>query len=385
MSEDNSNYSTDSYTEITSKSWVSRIGQSLAGVVFGFIGILVAIGVLYWNEGRAVDAHTALSEGAGAVVTVAAQPVNPAMEGRLVHVLGLAETQTPARDPILGVSAPGLLRLHRIAETYQWQETQRSQTTKDFGGSEQTRTTYEYNKVWSQSAISSSEFRIANGHNNPPLTLKSQEITANSIRLGDFRIAPALLEELSAYEPILPDEATMNAKGFRLFDGMFYRGNDPGNPRIGDVRVRFEAVTSQPVTVVAGQVGGELGSFIASNGYKIDLIAPGNRAAAAMFKEAQQDEATLTWIIRVCGFFGMMICIAMLFQPLVVLVSVLPFLEVLAGGGALLASFLLAVPLTLITIAVAWFAHRPLLSAVLIVGGIGGSMLLSKLVKRKPA
>ncbi len=385
MSDDNSNFSTDSFTEVTSTGWVSRIGQSLAGVVFGFIGILVAIGVLYWNEGRAVEAHTALSEGAGAVVTVPAQPVNPAMEGRLVHVVGLAETQNPARDPILGVSAPGLLRLHRIAETYQWKETQRSQTNTELGGSEQTRTTYEYSKVWSESAISSSEFRIPNGHGNPALTLKSQHMTASTIRLGDFRVAPALLEELDAYEPLVPDEAVMGAKGFRPLDGMFFRGNDPGNPRVGDVRVRFEAVASQPVTVVAGQVAGELGSFIASNGYKIDLIATGNRAASAMFKMAQQDEAILTWVIRVCGFFGMMICIAMLFQPLVVLVSVLPFLEVLAGGGALLASFLLAVPLTLITIAIAWFAHRPLLSAILIVAGIGGSLLVSRLVKRKPA
>ena len=44
----------DSYTEVTSQNWFSRIGESIKGILFGIVIIPLMIILLWWNEGRAV-------------------------------------------------------------------------------------------------------------------------------------------------------------------------------------------------------------------------------------------------------------------------------------------------------------------------------------------
>ena len=198
-------------------------------------------------------------------------------------------------------------------------------------------------------------------------------------------LSPALVEELGTFQSFIPDAAGPGQRGFRPVDEGFYRGADPTNPQVGDVRLRFEAVNAQQVSVVAGQVGGMLTPFAASNGYEISLIAPGARPAAALFKEAREGEALLTWVLRAAGFVVMVISLSLLFQPLAVLVSVLPFLGSLVEGGAFLVSVALSIPLTLITIAIAWFAHRPLLAGALIISGLVVTLLMAWSKRRKAA
>ena len=389
MSENGPDFSSDtggvdSFTETTSTGWLSRLGQSLAGVVIGLIGIVAAVVLLYWNEGRAVDAATALAEGAGSVISAPASPLGPSRDGRLVHVMGTAEAAADARDPALGITAPGLLRLRRVVEMYQWKEYQRTETNTELGGSETKRTTYEYRKIWTERPIPSDSFRMPGGHGNPAMPLRSATLTAAGIRLGDFQITQQLIDQLDNFQPFQPDNtAGLSAKGFRAADEGFYRGADPASPRVGDTRLRFEGVASQPVTVVAGQFNGTLMPFATSNGYEIALISPGSKPAAALFKEAQEGEALVTWLVRAGGFILMLVCLTLLFQPLAVLVSVLPFLETVVGAGAFLLSLVIAIPLTAITIAVAWFAHRPLLAAVLIVGGLAIAFGTGRLFRRK--
>ena len=42
----------DTFTEVTSRSWISRIGQSIVGVLIGLVMVIASIVVLFWNEGR---------------------------------------------------------------------------------------------------------------------------------------------------------------------------------------------------------------------------------------------------------------------------------------------------------------------------------------------
>ncbi len=376
----------DTFTETTSTGWLSRLGQSLIGVLIGFVGILVAIAALYWNEGRAVDAASALSEGAGMVISAPAAPIEPSRDGKLVHVMGMAVALAPARDPVLGVTAPNLLRLRRVVEMYQWKEYQQTETNTELGGSETKRTTYDYRRIWTERPIASSSFRVPAGHGNPPMSMQSTTVAAPGGKLGDFRIAPPLLEKLDEFQPLVPeDTSALTARGYLPVDTGFYRGNDPATPRVGDIRLHFEAVSGQPITIVSGQFNNTLTPFNTSNGYEIALISPGSKPAAAMFKEAHDEEALLTWILRAVGFVGMLISLLLLFQPLSVLVSVLPFLETLVGAGAFLVAFVLAIPLTAITIAVAWFAHRPLLAGGLIIAGIALSYGASRLFPGRKA
>ncbi|HEY0836359.1 MAG TPA: TMEM43 family protein, partial [Azospirillum sp.] len=361
----------DRYVEVTTRGFFSRLGGALMAPLVGLVCVVGGVVLLSWNEGRAVDAATALSAGAGSVVSVAAGVVDPALDGRLVHVLGAATVGEALRDPALGVGWSGLLRLRRTVQMYQWKQTESTRSERQLGGSERTETVYDYERTWSEQPIDSSRFRIPEGHRNPAMPLRSLSVDSRDTRVGGHLVTPAVLANLDAFQPLTPGTAASDP-AYRAADGGLYRGADPLNPRVGDVRVRFEGVVAQPITVVAGQSRGGLVPFTAANGYAIALIDTGERPAAAMFADAQRDEAVITWVLRAVGYVVMLIGVGLFFQPVVVLASVLPFLEPLANAGAMLIAFALATPATLLTIAVAWVAHRPLLAA-----GLGVAALVA--------
>jgi hypothetical protein len=51
-------------TEVTSQSIFGRIGNSIVGMLFGFVLLVGSIILLFWNEGRAVATAKSLREGA---------------------------------------------------------------------------------------------------------------------------------------------------------------------------------------------------------------------------------------------------------------------------------------------------------------------------------
>ena len=145
----------DRFTEVTTQGWGSRLGGSLVAALIGLILVPASIVLLYWNEGRAVDASRALGRGAAEIIEVAATPVDAQADGKLVHVTAMMQPTTPARDPVFGVSGDGLLRLARTVEMYQWKETSSSQSQQSVGGSKTTETTYSYQKAWSDQPVNS--------------------------------------------------------------------------------------------------------------------------------------------------------------------------------------------------------------------------------------
>ena len=143
-----------SYTEISNQSWFGRIGSSIKGVIFGIILFILAFPLLFWNEGRAVKRYKALEEGAGAVISVTADKVDPANDGKLVHITAKAITKDILEDSEFGISA-NAVKLKRVAKMYQWKEIKKSERTKKVGGGTTTKTTYFYEKEWSNKLINS--------------------------------------------------------------------------------------------------------------------------------------------------------------------------------------------------------------------------------------
>ncbi|MEP6565361.1 MAG: TMEM43 family protein, partial [Mesorhizobium sp.] len=162
----------DSFREVTSVSWFGRIKRAVGGVVVGLLLVVLMVIGLFWNEGRAVQTARSLAEGSGAVVSVGADSVDAANDGKLVHVSGPVTASDGLADPDFGIAAQGL-RLSRTAEMYQWKEESKSETTKKLGGGEETVTTYSYSKVWDDSQIDSSDFKKPDGHQNPPMAIHS--------------------------------------------------------------------------------------------------------------------------------------------------------------------------------------------------------------------
>jgi len=126
-------------------------------------------------------------------------------------------------------------------------------------------------------------------------------------------------------------------------------------------------VPAGPISVVGAQTGNTFAQFQTKAGDALLMVARGTQTAAAMFKTAQDNNRTMTWIIRVAGIVGLMIGFGLIMAPIGVLADVIPFLGSIARLGTGIIGFVLAILIGFLTIALAWFAVRPVLSIILIV------------------
>jgi hypothetical protein len=353
----------DSYTETTQRGFFSRLGGSFAGLLIGPLLVILAIGVLWWNEGRAVQAIVGLGDAASAVVEVQPGAVSPANDGKLVHVVGPATAQAKIADPDAGISFDGQVAVARSAEMYQWKQTETSHSQTGVGGGQTTTTTDTYEKTWSDMPIDSTGFKHPEGHQNPQMPFKSTRLTASDAKLGGYTLDAATLGLADLQQPLNPDAPT----GWKSDGGHLYKG-DPAAPQIGNMRVAYQGLASgATLSVLAAQSGGGFAPFVTPNGYSIDLVTVGSAPAATMIANKKKSEATLTWILRGAGALAMFIGFMLFLGPLSTLASVLPFLGGIVRGASAAIALVIALPLTLVVIALAWLGHRPV---------IGGGLLL---------
>jgi hypothetical protein len=378
----------DQFTEVTSQSWFSRLGGAFKGILFGLLLIVGGIVLIFWNEGRAVETARTLEEGAGAVVSLADARPDPANEGKLVHVTGPAKAGGELEDAEFGVKAAAL-RLRRLVEMYQWRESSHSEKKKKLGGGEETKTTYTYKKEWADTLISSGGFKKPEGHQNPgTMPFEKVDLFSSDATLGQFRLPRSLISRIdqSVKAPVDPTTlpAGLSARG-KAIDGIYYRGKDPAQPAIGDLRVSFRATLPTEISVIAAQIKDTFGPYAAKAGGSIELLREGTHAAAAMFQAAQTENSQLTWILRAVGFILLFIGFSLVLRPLSVLVDIVPFLGNLMEVGVGIVAFLLAAPLALVTVAIAWLVARPLLGIGLLVAAAGLVILLRMRWKQKSA
>ena len=360
----------DSFTEVTNESWFSRIGGAIKGVLIGLILIVIAVILLFWNEGRAVNRYKTLKEGSGAVVSVKSDTVSPNNEGKLVCVSGKADTDDTVTDPVFEISRKAL-RLVRTVQMYQWKESSHTQTKKKLGGGKKRVTTYTYSKVWSDKLINSAGFKKPDSHQNPgSMPYNSETFNVNKVTLGAFTLPSSLVNRIGGSENIavkpedVPQAISSQAQAY---NGEFFIGGNPGAPEIGNVRITFSLVPPTKITVVARQVGNTFEPYQTKAGGTIELLENGIHSADSMFKSAQKSNKILTWILRLVGFILMLVGFNMIFSPLSVVADVVPFIGSIVGVGTGIIAFLLSLVISILIIGIAWIFYRPLLGISLLV------------------
>jgi hypothetical protein len=209
--------------------------------------VAVALAALAWMSASRIrayfDAHGSKS---ATPLNVPADRVDPANEGRRVHIAGKLEVGAPARDEQLGVGANAAVLLRKV-EMYQWRE--------HCSGGDCT-----YEAAWSRQPIDSHKFRHAEGHENPPQRLADARFASDSIRVGAFSVMADVVAQGAAIElPVHTADLPPNlAASFSDANGALYAGGDAAHPKVGEVRVSYVIVPPGSVELSGVQRGNSL-------------------------------------------------------------------------------------------------------------------------------
>lgn len=385
------------FTEVTSESWFSRIGNALKGVLIGGLLFIVSFPLLFWNEGRAVQTAKSLSEGAKSVVEASADNVDAANEGKFVHLTGEAVTDDTLTDSDFGVSV-NAIRLTRDVEMYQWVEDVQTEKKKKLGGSEETVKTYNYQKEWSSYLNDSNNFKDQAGHQNPSaFPYESNSWLAKDVTLGAYQLSSDLISQISGQTSVPVDLATLpkSMQGrVAVRSGGFYlpatvstadtpqpatddaaeadtaptdesaeedraEATSPpsapeiGEPQIGDLRIQFTMTEPGPVSVMAQQSGDSFKPFQTKAGDALLMLEMGTQTAEEMIATAVSRNNMMTWILRGVGALIMFIGISMILKPLSVLADVVPLLGNIMEVGTGIVAGLITICLAALTISIA--------------------------------
>lgn len=353
-------------------SWTERLRCSAGQVVFGGSLAAAMAALLFWNEGEAVQSARARAEGVGAITTVAAAAIDPANQGRLVHVSGTVTTRHAVTDSAFGVSAAGL-RLTRRVEMYQWVEKQRVEYQPAPDGSETGHTRYTYAPQWIEQQVDSARFHDAASHTNPPMTIVRQSFSPDRVALGAWsldatvieRIGGALPFPLPAAQRVAVQRAIGSKQRANIVDGRIHLGADPAQPRIGDYRISYQYLPPGPISVTGRQDGNGIAAYTTPDGGSLLIANTGTVAARDMINATGNSNLPVIWALRLLGIALLIVGFLALLQPIMTAGSAPP-----PAFGIYPAASLAGMALGMLTMASAWLRYCPPVALAIFTAGV---------------
>jgi len=335
--------------------------------LFGIIGLALcggAIVLLAQGEDAAIQRYLALVEGAGQVIEVNVDKIDPANDGRLIYSSDYATTDETLSDPVFGVSIQGLV-LARKVFMYQWDERKRTNDGKP---------DYYMTKVWSNRVIDTATFKDRyhrERYQNPPRKpFPSADFAAQNAWLGVFKIPPQVLLEVDELQD-LPVSTAMLPEALQAQistqKGEFYFGPDPAEPRIGDARVVFTQLPQTRLSVAARQAENQLQSFQTQNGQSILLVKAGAYTVDDLFGGAQRGSAWQSWPTRLGGF---LLSLVGLFLLTLLLAPVREWLQQRKTYVRFVTPVLGSFTVLCLVIAVKWLPHWSVFGGIMLGAGL---------------
>jgi len=409
------------YTEKTTTGYGTRVGNSLKAVLMGFVLIIGATILLWWNEGRAVKTADMLEDAQGACVEMPnPDKKSSEFEGELVCATAMANTDEVLQDTQFGISE-NAISLSRKVEYFQWVEHSESKSEDKLGGKQETTTTYTYSQEWVSSPVNSSEFKdpAYQGKNYAWVTeIESQDVWAEKVSFGAYMLNESLIHSISSTEAV---ELNVNEAILQSFDksvadvyarikgapavtttttaqaepavadslqtaipdsiktdnkvdleyvhqagNVIYFGRTMNAPEIGDVRITFEKTVPAKVTVVSQVEGNTFKPYTAKNKKKFQTLRMGKKSIEEIFEEENEANTMWTWVLRILGIILVISGVKSLFSFVETLLKVVPFLSSLFAFGVGIIATVIGLVYSLIVIALAWIFYRPVLGIILL-------------------
>ncbi|UGB38758.1 TMEM43 family protein [Frateuria soli] len=240
-----------------------RIGtQALLLRGGGALLLIAGLGLAAVTERGLLAHHLAAARHGGDVVQAGARGPQPGQHGSMVLVSGTPDVVESPHDADFNLTVPTPV-LSRRVEMFQWREVRA-------GG-------VHYELDWSDELQDTARFEQPRGHANPKaMPLRGERFMAGKVKVGGFELEPMLVRALPGTETVAPDPSRLPANlaaSFSLYHAYLTTSVDPGSPRLGDVRVSWQAVPVQPVTVFARLDGNRLvrASLADDQGYQVQV------------------------------------------------------------------------------------------------------------------
>ena len=227
-----------------------RKGLSMHRLVLNVVGallVLAGIGLVAMTARGLLNYRAAVGRHGGEVIDLGthAQP-QAGQHGYMVRVVGTPDVVEAPHDPEfnLRVNTPVLVR---HVEMFQWREIR-------IGGS------VHYELDWVDRPLDSSHFEDPRGHANPAsFPISGKQFDAGLVQMGGFKLGPLLQHALPGSEPVTPDPKSLPenlAASFTVYQDHLVTSARPGEPRLGDLRVSWDEIPLQQLTIV-GRLDGD--------------------------------------------------------------------------------------------------------------------------------
>lgn len=311
-------------------------------------------------------------------ITVSSEYVDRSNDSKLIATSGIATTNETLYDGFLPVE--NALVLSRDVEMYQWIETSKKTNHKSINGTKTTKTTYTYKTDWDNKQHNSSRFAHEAGHHNPEFTITSKRINANTGKLGDYNINEL---QTSNIKNLRQYPAVNNIQGLTLYDSQYYTSKNPYNPKVGDIRITYSYVPSgAPISVIGKQNSDNSISKFIKKKTSCYIQYDGTYTLNGMLEKFKQDNKNTTNILRIIGFIFMLVGFAVITAPINTIASIVPILNGFVNLCSIAVVLLLSLAVSLTTIAIAWFAFRPILSGILLIVTIAIFIYIKRIAKK---
>lgn len=353
---------------------MKKIGNSFKGIIGGFIVIIIGIILLWWNEGNNVKNLKTTAEMDKSVIEVSSDKVDSNNEGKLIATSGKIENTEELVDNVFQVKIV-TPKMRRIVEVYQWEE--------DSDTDEDGNTTYQYQKVWKDEIIDSTDFHQS-GHDNPKQMQYQNEVyKSNNVKVGAFTLSPDQVDRLSTnatYNSF--NEEVASQLGLKIASDYLTSSVDINNPQIGDMRISFEYNNSTDISILAVQKGNTFGDFVSKAGKTINKVMDGTHSGTEMINSIKEGNKLFKWGFRFLGIVLIIIGVATILGPISTISSYVPILGNVVGAAVGFISLILGLAISLVIIALAWLRYRPIIGITLLAIVVALIVLIMKKGKK---
>jgi len=168
--------------------------------------------------------------------------------GYMARLVGTPKVIEAPHDPDFNQRADTPV-LVRHVEMFQWREIRIGDSVH-------------YELDWVDHPIDSSRFSEPAGHVNPQqFPLVGERYRSSLVQLDGFKLSPLLIDALPGSVTMTPDPKQLPANlaaSFSAYQDYLVTSADPGDPRLGDLRVSWIEVPVQQMTIVSRINGDQL-------------------------------------------------------------------------------------------------------------------------------